>query len=130
MRFSSIAVIAVAFAAACGGGETPAGDTSAAASSAAPATTASAASGSDCVAGTYTQPSPSFSPKFVFNADGTGEETQAESQGGQTRKFTWKTKDANQLTITFPAEGSQRENSTDWAYNCEGKTFANMYKKQ
>ena len=132
MRFSSIAVIAVALAAACGGGETPAGDTSAVASSAAPATTASAASGSgsECVAGTYTQPSPSFSPKFVFNADGTGEETQAASQGGQTRKFTWKTKDANQLTITFPAEGDQRENSTDWAYNCEGKTFANMYKKQ
>ncbi len=123
MRLSSMAVIVVAFAAACGGGDTGAADTSAA--------PASAASGSgSCVVGTYTQASPSFSPKFVFNADGTGEETMAASQGGQTRKFTWQTKDANQLTISFPAEGDQMASSTDWAYNCDGRTFANMYKKQ
>lgn len=128
MRFSSIAVIAIGFAAACGGGETGGADTTAATASAAPASTASG-SGS-CVVGTYTQPSPSFSPKFVFNADGTGEETQAESQGGKTRKFTWQTKTASDLTITFPAEGDQAASSTDWAYNCDGKTFANLYKKQ
>jgi hypothetical protein len=132
MRLSSIAVIAVAFAAACGGGDTGAADTSAADTSAAAAsaTPANTASGSGCLAGTYTQSSPSFSPKFVFNADGTGEETMAESQGGKTRKFTWATKSSSQVTITFPAEGDQAASSTDWNYSCENSTFASLYKKQ
>lgn len=127
MRLSSIAAIALVSAMACARGDSGASDTTASTASATPTATAS---GDGCVVGTYTQSSPSFSPKFVFNADGTGEETQAESQGGKTRKFSWKTKTASDLTITFPAEGDSRETSTDWAYNCQSGTFANMYKKQ
>lgn len=128
MKLSSIAAIVLASSVACARGDSGATDTTAAAT--ASATPTASASGDGCVAGTYTQSSPSFSPKFVFNADGTGEETQAESQGGKTRRFNWKTKSASDLTITFPAEGDSRETSTDWAYNCQNGTFANMYKKQ
>ena len=128
MKLSSIAAIVLVSAMACARGDSGATDTTAA--STATATPTTSASGDGCVAGTYTQPSPSFSPKFVFNADGTGEETQAASQGGKTRAFNWKTKSASDLTITFPAEGDQAASSTDWAYNCQNGTFANMYKKQ
>jgi hypothetical protein len=65
----------------------------------------------------------------VFNADGTGEETMAASQGGKTRKFTWAQKGTNQVTITFPAEGDQAASSTDWNIDCANGTFASMYKK-
>lgn len=128
MKLSSIAGIVLVTVMACARGDSGATDTSAASTAA--ATPAASASGDACVVGTYTQSSPSFSPKFVFNADGTGEETQAASQGGKTRKFNWKTKSASDLTITFPAEGDSRESSMDWAYNCDNGTFANMYKKQ
>lgn len=127
MKHSSIAVLALVLAAACAKGDTSAGDT-AAATSATPAAS-SAPSGAAACAGTYTQASPSFSPKFVFNADGTGEETRAASQGGAVRKFTWVQKGDGQVTITFPAEGNQAANSTDWNIDCRNGTFAGIYKK-
>jgi hypothetical protein len=120
----SIAVLVLALTAACGRGETGAADTSASTAS-----TPAAAPASASCAGTYTQASPSFSPKFVFNEDGTGEETLAASQGGTTRKFTWVKKGDTQVTITFPAEGNQAASSTDWNIDCANGTFASMYKK-
>lgn len=126
MRSSVFAVLALALSAACAKTESGATDTGTAATS----TTASApASGASACAGTYTQTSPSFSPKFVFNADGTGEETVAASQGGATRKFTWVRKGDSQVTITFPAEGNQQATSTDWNIDCANGTFASIYKK-
>ena len=126
MRLGSIAVIVLALAGACARGETGASDTTAAAAT---TTASSSSSGNESCAGTYTQASPSFSPKFVFNADGTGEETQAASQGGKTRKFTWAAKGDNQVTITFPAEGDVMASSTDWNIDCKNGTFASIYKK-
>ena len=127
MKHSSIAVCALILASACAKGETGAADT-AAASAATPAAS-SAPSGSAACAGTYTQASPSFSPKFVFNADGTGEETTAASSGGAVRKFTWAPKGDGQVTITFPAEGTRAAQSTDWNVDCKNGTFAGIYKK-
>ncbi|HET9455076.1 MAG TPA: hypothetical protein VFO66_12390 [Gemmatimonadaceae bacterium] len=126
MRSSCIAVIALVLSTACAKTESGAADTGAAATS---TTATSTASGAAACAGTYTQTSPSFSPKFVFNADGTGEETQAASQGGATRTFTWVRKGDNQVTITFPAEGDRQASSTDWNIDCANGTFASIYKK-
>ena len=118
--------------AACSGGD--AADDGASADTAAdnPGATASAPAGGpeSCLVGTWTQSSPSFSPQFVFNADGTGEETTAASQGGEVRSFNWTAKDDDEVTISFPKEGDQMASSTDWSVDCEAGTFAHMYSKQ
>lgn len=135
MTRTSLIAFTLLLAAGCGGDadESAQPDDSAVGQAAAvePAGAAAAGDGpASCLVGTWTQASPSFSPQFVFNADGTGEETTAESQGGEVRGFRWEPKGDSEVTITFPATDGGTEASTDWAVNCEGGTFAGLYRKQ
>jgi len=129
MRLGSISAILIVLAGACSSPERGAGDTSAAtASSASPAANASAR-GTGCLVGTWTQPSPSYSPSFTFNADGTGQEVQSKGSGGGTVRFNWAAKGTDKVAITYVAEGNTQSASYDMPINCENGTFGNMYKK-
>jgi hypothetical protein len=127
MKHAGRILMLLAFAVACSKADT---DTASSGETGATATATAGGSGDGCLPGTWTQSSPSFSPKFVFNADGTGAETVAESQGGETRNFTWKMKGTDQVTITFPASGDVVESSTDWNVDCQNMKFASLYTKQ
>ena len=117
-----VALLTLAVTAACAGKEDGTTDSTA-------ATTANAAGGSSCVVGTWTQSSPSYSPSFTFNADGTGEEKQSPGSGGTTVRFSWEAKGTDKIAIKYVAEGDVQSAAYDMPINCEAGTFGNMYKK-